>query len=399
MALADLFSIVPAKHFDATRSSVHIASLGKPHDVEVEITNRSRIACLVRICDDVPETFTAEPGFVDAKINGPGRVQYSYRCTPRRRGRETLKCVHVRVDSRLKLWRAYHRIPCQWVFRVYPDMKQIAEYDLLARTNRLSLLGMRRSRKIGQDNEFERLRDYTQDDNFKHIDWRTTARRRKLTVRDYQANQSQRIMFMVDCGRMMTGVSGQATMLDHALNSMLMLSYVALRQGDSVGMISFNDRICNYTPARGGVNHINRLLHASYDQQAAFVESRYDEAFLYLRTNCLKRSLVILITNVIDEINSFQIQQYLTAMSGRHLPLGVLLKDRDLYKHVDDIDLKTASHDSIYRAAAATDVITWRQSVIRDLQHGGALTLDAYPEQLTSGLVNQYLDIKARHLL
>ena len=399
VALVDLFSIVPAKYFAADRSSVHIVSLGKPHDVDVEIINRSKRSCLVRICDDLPEGFTADPAFIDARINGPGRVRFSYRCTPQQRGREELEYVHVRVDSRLKLWRAFHKIPCPWTFNVYPDMKQITEYDLLARTNRLSLLGMRRSRKIGQDNEFERLRDYTQDDNFKHIDWRTTARRRKLTVRDYQANQSQRIMFMVDCGRMMTGVSGKLTMLDHSLNAMLMLSYIALRQGDSVGMISFNDRICNYTPARAGVNHINRLLHASYDQQAAFVESRYDEAFLYLRTHCLKRSLVVLMTNVIDEINSFQVQQYLTAMAGRHLPLGVLLKDRDLYRHVDDIQLETAHPDRIHQAAAATDVIGWRQSVIRDLQHGGALTLDVFPEQLTSGLVNQYLDIKARHLL
>ena len=399
IALFDLFSIVPAKYFDANRSSVHIVSLGKPNDVELEIVNRSKRSCMVRICDDLPESFSAEPSFTDARINGPGRVRFAYRCTPQQRGREELDCVHVRVESRLKLWRAFHKIPCPWTFNVYPDMKQITEYDLLARTNRLSLLGMRRSRKIGQDNEFERLRDYTQDDNFKHIDWRTTARRRKLTVRDYQANQSQRIMFLIDCGRMMTGVSGKLTMLDHSLNAMLMLSYVALRQGDSVGMISFNDRICNFTPARSGVNHINRLLHASYDQQAAFVESRYDQAFLHLRTNCLKRSLVVLITNVIDEINSFQMQQYLTAMSGRHLPLGVLLKDRDLYRHVDDIHPDTAAPSKIHQAAAATDVIGWRQSVIRDLQHGGALTLDVYPEQLTSGLVNQYLDIKARHLL
>ena len=399
VALIDLFSIVPSKHFDATRSSIHIVSLGKPQDVELELINRSKRSCMVRICDDLPESFTAVPAFTDARINGPGRVRFAYRCTPQQRGRKELEYVHVRVDSRWKLWRAFHKIPCPWTFNVYPDMKQITEYDLLARTNRLSLLGMRRSRKIGQDNEFERLRDYTQDDNFKHIDWRTTARRRKLTVRDYQTNQSQRIMFLVDCGRMMTGVSGNLTMLDHSLNAMLMLSYVALRQGDSVGMISFNDRICNYTPARGGVNQINRLLHASYDQQAAFVESRYDDAFLYLQTHCLKRSLVVLITNVIDEVNSFQIQQYLTAMSGRHLPLGVLLKDRDLYRHVDDIDPETAHPDKIHRAAAATDVIGWRQSVIRDLQHGGALTLDVFPEQLTTGLVNQYLDIKARHLL
>ena len=102
---------------------------------------------------------------------------------------------------------------------------------MLARTNRLSLMGVRRTRKIGQDNEFERLRDYTRDDNYKHIDWRSTARRSKLTVKDFQANQSQRLLFLIDCGRMMTNEADGLSLLDHALNAMLMLSYVALKQG------------------------------------------------------------------------------------------------------------------------------------------------------------------------
>ena len=90
---------------------------------------------------------------------------------------------------------------------VYPDMVQLAEYAVLARTNRLSLMGVRRSRKIGQDHDFERLRDYTMDDNYKHIDWRATARRNRLTVKEYQTSQSQRIVFLLDCGRMMNNTS------------------------------------------------------------------------------------------------------------------------------------------------------------------------------------------------
>lgn len=399
LATIDYFSIVSAKNFAANRQVLMIASLGKPHDVEVELTNRSQRNCRVRVCDDLPQSFTAEPSAVNSQLSGPGKVVYRYRCIAHQRGREQMDCVHVRIDSRWKLWHAYYKIPCVSIVNVYPDLKQISEYDLLARTNRLSMLGVRRSRKIGQDNEFERLRDYTQDDNYKHIDWRTTARRRKLTVRDYQANQSQRIMFLVDCGRMMTGRSQNMTMLDHAFNAMLMLGYVALRQGDSVGMLTFSDRIHHHVPARSGVNHINRLLHGFYDQQASYVESRYDEAFLHLRANCRKRSLVILITNVIDDINSFQIRQYLGNLAGLHLPLAVLLKDHDLYKAIDEAEDEFATDASIYRGAAAVDVVTWRQQVIRDLQHQGALTLDAFPEQLTTRMVNQYLEIKARHLL
>jgi uncharacterized protein (DUF58 family) len=346
------------------------------------------------------QSFVAEPDRFDTLIQGKSKTQFTYDFICNERGKSVLECVHLLVNSPLQLWRGFYQVPVESTINVYPDMKQIAEYDLLARTNRLSLLGLRRSRKIGQDNEFERLRDYTQDDNYKHIDWRTTARRRKLTVRDFQANQSQRIVFMVDCGRMMTGTAGDISLLDHSLNAMLMLSYVALRQGDSVGLISFSDRIHNYTPARSGVKHINRLLHASYDQQARYVESRYDDAFLYLRTHCLKRSLVILVTNVIDEINSHQLKQYMGSLTGRHLPLGVLLRDRELYSAIDEFEsVPNPDRATIFQAAAASDVLTWRHQVIRDLRHQGVLALDLFPEQLTSELVNQYLEIKARHLL
>lgn len=400
IAAIDMISVVGAHHFSCSRNLQRVASQGKRHEVEIELTNGSRRRCSISVRDDLAQSFVAEPDRFDTLIQGKSKTQFTYDFICNERGKSVLECVHLLVNSPLQLWRGFYQVPVESTINVYPDMKQIAEYDLLARTNRLSLLGLRRSRKIGQDNEFERLRDYTQDDNYKHIDWRTTARRRKLTVRDFQANQSQRIVFMVDCGRMMTGTAGDISLLDHSLNAMLMLSYVALRQGDSVGLISFSDRIHNYTPARSGVKHINRLLHASYDQQARYVESRYDDAFLYLRTHCLKRSLVILVTNVIDEINSHQLKQYMGSLTGRHLPLGVLLRDRELYSAIDEFEsVPNPDRATIFQAAAASDVLTWRHQVIRDLRHQGVLALDLFPEQLTSELVNQYLEIKARHLL
>jgi uncharacterized protein (DUF58 family) len=266
----------------------------------------------------------------------------------------------------------------------------------LARSDRLNLMGMRRTRRIGQDNEFERLRDYTLDDSYKHIDWRSTARRGKLTVKDFQANQSQRVIFLIDCGRMMTNTAGGISLLDHALNSALMLSYVALGKGDSVGLLCFADEIERYVPPRGGMNQMNRLLHASFDRFAHLVESRYDEAFVYLNAHCRKRTLVILITNVIDEVNSNQVSQYLSRLTGRHLPLLALLRDHRVF---DAVHIASEDERGIYRAAAANEIVSWRRSVITDLESQGVLSLDVFPEQMTAPLVNRYLEIKARHLL
>jgi uncharacterized protein (DUF58 family) len=282
------------------------------------------------------------------------------------------------------------------VINVYPDMKQLGEYAVLARTNRLSQIGVRRTRKIGQDHDFERLRDYTPDDNYKHIDWRATARRNKLTVKDFQASQSQRLIFLLDCGRMMTNEASGLSLLDHALNAMLMLSYVALRQGDSVGLLCFADDVKSFVPPRGGQSQMNHLLHASFDRFPRLVESRYDQAFLYLAAHCQKRALVILISNLIDEVNAHQVEQYLGSLAGRHLPLGVLLRDHQLF---DAVDEPAPRAGNLYRAAAAAEILAWRHQVLRDLESRGVLSLDVFPEDMTAPLVNQYLKIKARHLL
>lgn len=392
----DLFSLPSRRMFSTERECQRIASLQQYHPVTVSVDNRSSREYQVWIRDDMPNEFEVMPDEIYINVPPMSRCSVTYQFTPQKRGSFTLRQIYFRCRSGLGLWQRYLNYPCEAIVNVYPDMRQLSKYAVLARTNRLSLMGVRRTRRIGQDNEFERLRDFTPDDNYKHIDWCSTARRRKLTAREYQTNQSQRVMFLVDCGRMMTNTAEGISLLDHALNAVLMLSFVALRQGDAVGMIGFSDRIHSYVPPRGGGSQMNQLLHASFDRFPELVESRYDQAFFYLGTHAPKRSLVILISNVIDDVNSNQIQRHLSTLVGRHLPLGVLLRDRQLFDAAESLAL---NNEDAFRAAAAAEILSWRHQVLRDLEHQGVLALDVFPEDLVSPLVNKYLEIKARHLL
>jgi uncharacterized protein (DUF58 family) len=396
VAIADLATLPRQADFVAGRQTGRIASLKKPHPVALWIENRSRRRYWVWIRDRVAHELNPQPDEFQLAMSGRSRATMRYHLHSTRRGAFTLSTVHLKVRSRLGLWQRLLDYPLSSVIHIYPDMKQLAEYALLARTNRLNLLGVRRTRRIGQDNEFERLRDYTLDDNYKHIDWRSTARRRKLTVKDFQTNQSQRLVFMLDCGRMMTSEAAGLSLLDHALNAMLMLSYVALSHGDSVGLLSFSDEIHGFVPPASGLKQMNRLLHASFDRFPRLVESRYDQAFLYLATHSRKRSLVILISNLIDEVNANQVGQYLRSVVGRHLPLGVMLRDRRLF---DAAEAPLVDEEALFRAAAGADILIWRNQVLADLDAAGVRALDVYPEELTAPLVNSYLEIKARHLL
>lgn len=396
VALADLLSLPGQRTFSIAREAGRIVSLGRSHPVTLTFTNHADRRYAVALRDGVPHELNPDPAEFTLDAGPRSRHALHYALRAARRGAFTLEETFLRVTSRLGLWRRYLAYPAATVVNVYPDLHQLRQYALMARTNRLSLLGVRRTRRIGTDNEFERLRDYTIDDNYRHIDWRSTARRQKLTVRDFQASQSQRIIFLIDCGRMMTNEAAGISLLDHALNAMLMLSYVALRQGDAVGLVCFSDAIHTFVPPRGGPAQMNRLLHASFDRFPALVESRYDQAFRYLASHCRRRSLVVLVTNVIDEVNANQIEQYLANLVGKHLPMGVLLRDRRLFQAVEE---EFPTGRALWRAAAAAEILHWRHQAIADLQRKGVLALDAFPEEMTAPLINQYLEVKARHLL
>lgn len=397
VALADLLTLIGAGKLRATREVAKVVSLGEPETVTLTLENLGRRSRVVQVRDDVPDVCTAEPETFVVRVPGRGLAEMESTITPRRRGSYLYRRVYLLVSSRLGLWSRDVRIPCQSALRVYPDVRQIARYTLLARRDRLSAIGVRRSRRVGTDNEFERLRDYAKGDEPRTIDWRSTARRRKLTVRSYQSSQSQRVIFLIDSGRMMAGDVGQGlSPLDHAFNAMLLLAHVALIRGDQVGLMVYSDRVRAFVPPAGGTKRTTRLVHAVHNIFPELIESRHDRAFVELEKRCRKRSLVVVMTNVFDDVNADQIVGHLGNLAGKHLPLGVLLRDRDIFELADS---SPEAGPGLYNAAAAASMLNWRERVLVELRRRGALTLDVFPDDLTAPLVNRYLEIKARHLL
>ena len=400
-ATADAFSVPSTRRLRAQRECDHILSRGERHQVGLWIENRSRRALTIEVRDEQAPDFDYLPPQMRVNVPARSRARLAYTLIPRERGSYTLQTVYARTTSRLGLWRRIYPMRVVNRLRVYPDFKQISRYALYARLNRLSLLGVRRSRRVGTDNEFERLRDYTPDDNYRFIDWRATARRQELVVRDFESNHSQRVVFLIDAGRMMVNEVAGVSLFDHAIDAMLMLSHVVLSKGDRAGLLTFSDRVHHWIPPAAGKRHLNRFVHAVHDLFPRLVESRFDLAFQRLNEQCRKRTLVILITNVIDDVNGKQVEARLTHLSGRHLPLAVLLRDAKLFAAIEagrEATDETAPAD-LFRAAAAADLADWREQVLGSLRRKGALTLDVAPDDLTAPLINEYLRIKARHLL
>ena len=403
VALGDATTLPRRGGFRARREMGAIATRGVRHPIEIVIENGSRRAHDLEIRDDVGGLLAEEGPPPPLRLLGRSRGRVRHVVMPRERGGFVLERVFVRCPSRLGLWRVQHALPARDELAVYPALKQISRYALYARLNRMSLLGVRRTRRIGTDNEFERLRDYAADDQFKAIDWRATSRRLKLTVRDHQTNQSQRVVFAIDCGRMMVNASAGTSMLDAALDAALTLSYVALSHRDEAGVLCFGERILRWVPPRGGRRQLDRMIAACHDVEAELVESRFDEALLYLQRQCRKRTLLVVITNLIDDRNAASLRRHLAPTVGRHLPLVTLLRDPAVSDPLESFEAagggQAAGNPRLYRAAAAADVMLWRRQVLADLEHAGVLTLDVKPAAVTAAVVNEYLAIKARHLL
>lgn len=372
-----------------TRTLATVQAVGRPFDVTLHAVNRSRRPLSLRLHDDAPGPTTGLPS---SRVLAPGMgSDIVYQLRIETRGKHAFGPVTVRCASPLGLWERQHRITVDGEARVYPDFRQLRSYGLEARQAE-DRAPVRSRRRPGGENEFERLRPYVAGDPFRSIDWKATARRRSLITREFAQESNQNLIFLLDAGRMMSQDFDGLTAFDHALNAAMMMGQTALRHGDRVGLLAFDREVRAWLPPKGGKRSGGRLIRATYDLFPTLEEPDYALAFRWLGQRVRRRSLVVLLTSVIDTVNAEMASQLVRAIGTRHLALSVWIRDPGLDQLVE------ASPDPYARAAAA-EVLHWRQRTLSDLRHRGALVVDSHIGQLTPALIARYLEVKARRLL
>jgi uncharacterized protein (DUF58 family) len=382
-----------------SREPPRVLSVGRANPVRLELRSLARRALTVTLVDDRSPALGADELPVKVELRPGGRASVVYHVRPSRRGLAELGDHHVRYPSPLGLWQRQLRLPARHPLRVYPDVTAVRVYELLARQSRENLL-VRAVRLRGGENEFERLREYNRDDEFRDIDWKATARRDRLIVREYQQERNQTVVCLLDSGRLMTAESAGLAHMDYALNTVLMMAHVAARAGDQVGLLAFDAQVRTYLPPAGGRHAVRRVVQATYDLHPALVETDFDAAFTLLARRLRKRALVVLFTQVIDDTSARTVLRLVRSLPPRHLPLCVLFRDPELDRLAEPPrGLRGAGRAELGMAAAAAEAILWREKLVRDLKMGGALVLHVAPAQMTPAVINRYLRVKAQHLL
>jgi uncharacterized protein (DUF58 family) len=378
------------------REISEVLSVGASNPATLTVRNRAGLTLAMTLHDDPGPLCEVDRLPQSVKV-GPGKEEtIHYSVKPSRRGASEMPAVHLRFPTRLGLWTRHQIRPLPTPIRIYPDIRAVYRYELMARQNRLSEIGVRMVRMPGQGREFERLREFRYGDEIRQIDWKATARQRQLISREFNVERNQNIVIMVDCGRFMRNETDGISYLDRALNSAIMLSYIALGQGDNVSLLAFSNKIERFIRPVRGKPGIQSILRSTYDIQASQNVSDYSLALEYLTTVQRKRALIVLITFVTDELQLRVIGESLKLRSLPYLPLCVLLQDvglRQMADRIPDSDLDA------YHTAAAAQVLTGQSHEAASLREAGIMLIDTPPDLLTERLINEYLSIKARNLM
>lgn len=357
---------------------------------DVELTIRAKLprGAIVAI-DDTTTAGLERLGLpVQLQIGAAAEQRVTYRVRPLSRGEHGFGQVYMTLPSPLRLWqRIVHAGEPQRV-RVYPDFAAIAGYLALVSDRRTIRVGIKSTPRRGEGLEFHQLREYRQSDSVRQVDWKATSRRRQLISREYHEERDQQVLFLLDSGRRMRSRDGELSHFDHALNAMLLLAYVALRQGDEVSALAFGANRRWIAHLRG-VGAVSRLLNGVYDvhsgPQAADYVGVAEEAMARHR----KRSLIVLMTNVGDE--DHDLAAALRLLRRRHVVLLANLReaalDQALNEPVDDLDGALNYGGALYHLAR-------RRALTRALRSQVHLLIDARPAELPTRVVNGYWQIK-----
>jgi len=364
--------------------------LGRWSEVRLDISHRYPRPLNLQLFDHVPDGlgFDDLPQSIELQ---PGQdSQLGYRLRPLRRGLFQWQRLEWLVPSPMGLWRQRRFSELEDSARVYPDFARLYGARLLAVDSWLSQMGVRQRPRRGQGLEFNQLREFREGDSLRQIDWKATARQRMPITREYQEERDQQIIFLLDCGRSMRSQDGDLAHLDHALNACLLLSYVALRQGDAVGLATFASNQARYLPPVKGPAQLNVLLNAVYDLESSQRPADYAAAAEHLLARQNRRALVVLVTNLRDEDDD-QLLGAIKRISRRHRVLIASLRE-EVLDELRQSPVQTWQQALSY--CGTIDYLNARAQLHERLSAHGVPVLDARPGELGAQLVTRYLSWK-----
>jgi uncharacterized protein (DUF58 family) len=384
------------KPINATRKIEARLNLGDETRIEIAIENKGNQPYRITVFDEPPYLMQARDltfhGFV--KVGGEKKLSYTFK--PAQRGEYTWKNIHVFIRSFINLLERRIIVEALEKALVYPSVLQMKNFEFLIFNQQTQQRGIKKIRRLGHNNEFEQIKNYIQGDDIRTINWKATSRRSELMVNQYQAQRSQSVYAIIDKSRSMEHRFEGLTLLDHAINSTLIFSNIALKKGDKIGLVTFSHKLGTQIAPNLGKRQLQIILDALFAQKTEFKEANYSLLYQSLRKTIPFRSLLMLYTNFETELAMHRALPMLRSINKKHVLVVIFFKNTDLN---EELTKRPNTTRELYVSTLAEDVINTKKRIAKELNRNGVQTVLTAPNTLNIDTLNKYLELKSKGLI
>ncbi len=371
-------------------------SNGDPNLVRIIIENRYPIQLRLQVVDELPEQLQIRDQVFDLVLPSGSVKEIDYSIRPTKRGAYAFGFVNVFVSNTLGIVRRRYQLGDEKEVAVYPSFIQMRKYELLAISNQLQEFGVKKIRRIGNNMEFEQIKNYVSGDDYRKVNWKATARRGHLMVNQYQDERSQQVYSVIDKGRVMQMPFEGLSLLDYAINSSLVISNIALKKGDKAGVVTFQQKVNSILPASSRNMQLNLILEHLYKQKTGYKESDYSKLYIALKRKVTQRSLVLLYTNF-ESLSALKRQlPFLKRIKQQHLLVCIFFQNTEVEKIIHS---KADDIEEVYMKGIAEQLAFEKKLIVKELQAHGIHTILTPPKELSINTINKYLELKSRGLI
>lgn len=380
---------------NARRITPEKFSNGDLNDIKLEIESYYPFNIEVTIIEELPFQFQKRDFSITKNIKRKENTNIPYQLRPTERGEYEFGHCNIYAKSPLRLASKRYKLAEHKIIKTYPSFIQLRTFDMVAFSNTRSEYGLKKIRRIGHSLEFEQIKEYTQGDDLRTLNWKATAKKGALMVNQYQDEKSQTVYSIIDKGRTMQMPFNGLALLDYAINASLVVSNVILKKQDKAGIFSFSKKVENRIVAERRNSQMSLILEALYNIKTNFFESDYSRLYADVKRNITHRSLLMLYTNfeTLDGLN--RQLPYLRALAKSHLLVVIFFKNTEL----DRITKKKANNaQEVYDKVVAEKFIFEKKQIVNQLNKYGIHTILTEPENLSINTINKYLELKSRGL-
>lgn len=380
----------------AERSVTERFSNGDENEVAIHIESFYPFAIRLKVIDEIPFQFQKRDVSFSLVMAKYDKKIIRYQLRPVKRGVYEFGQVQVYAATSYHFFSRRFREGKPVSVPVYPSYLQMRKYRLMAMSNRLSESGLKKVRKLGHSLEFDQIKEYVTGDDYRTINWKATARKNQLMVNDYVDEKSQQIYCIIDKSRIMKMPFDGLSLLDYSINATLVLSNIAIMKGDKAGLLTFSEKPGSFLPADKRHSHMQKIMQALYNQKTRYLESDFEQLYIFIRRKISQRSLIVLFTNF-ESLGGMERQlPFLKKIAENHLLICVFFENTGITEMIQQpaFDLK-----EIYTHAVAENIAFEKRQIVKELNRNGIHTIYTAPKNLNVETLNKYLEIKARHLL